>query len=688
MSPARRREKGRLFEVPYEHEGKSLDPFQQEALVGILLSMTTLVSAPTGTGKTLIADFLVERMLEQGKRVIYTGPIKALVHQKYREFAAKFGGGGVGILTGDVTWQREAPVVVMTTEILRNMLLKESDALEGVAWVIFDEIHYIDHADRGAVWEEAILTLPEGLRILGLSATIPNADELAAWLEQVRGEPVTLVKSHSRAVPLEHYYFSRETRAVSRDEWIDRYLQANHPEDDAMDLKGGRFDELSWRPPHARDRRRDRSQALDIDDSSHLDVIDYLAQEKLFPCIYFALSRRGAAAKAEELAGRSRLLPERERESVRVTVKRTLEEMGIDREEIPDLDRVERLWYRGIGLHHAGLVPAVRRVTELLLERRVLRVVYATETFAVGVNMPVRSVCFDSLQKFDGRSYRMLSPNEYLQMAGRAGRRGLDRRGVAIALLPFSKVLKEPPPHWDEAVLQPIESRFRLTYNTVINWIMRMGDDQIRSLLEASFACFQAGGDKRAAQALYDEFQRKRSVLQRLGHIKEGEVTKKGRVLAELFQCELLLAELIEGAELERYMAPDLAGLAAAFVDDAEEPSGPGGRKAVVAAPPWSTEVEMAAERLRRLGGNDVDESPSPSSWRAEVVSRWCAGSGLGEIQRELGADPGDVVSLCRQSIDLLRQMAKGASDKERLAARLHEAAQAIDRGVVKVRLV
>lgn len=680
-----RREDERLFAPPHEHEGKSLDPFQQEAIVALLQSMSTLVSAPTGTGKTLIADFLVQRTLEEGRRVFYTAPIKALVNQKHREFAAKFGSRCVGILTGDVTWQKDASVIVMTTEILRNMLLKESGALDRVAWVIFDEIHYIDHAERGAVWEEAILLLPEKVHILGLSATIPNASQLVAWLEHVRQEPVALVKSHARAVPLEHYYFTQETGIVSRDEWIRRYLELRDP-DGETDLKGDRWDEATWRRPHLRLKdRRERASGFE-DDSSHLDLIDFIARERLFPCIYFALSRRGAAFKAEELAGRSRLLPERQRESVRVTVKRTLEEMGIQREDVPGLEGVERLWYRGIGLHHAGLLPAVRRVTELLLERRILRVVYATETFAVGVNMPVRSVCFDSLEKFDGRAYRLLTPNEYFQMAGRAGRRGLDRRGVAVALLPFSAELKEPPPDWDEARLLPIESRFRLTYNTVINWLERMNDERVRTLLASSFACFPAGTAKRTADDLYREFHRKLEVLERLGHVREGRITEKGRILSELFQSELLLAELIDGEQLERYSPPDLAGLAAAFADEGDEPA-PGARRMPIAAPPWSTAAEMAAERVRRLGGSDVEESAAPSAWRAEVVSRWCAGSDLRGLERELGVEAGDVVSLCRRSIDLLRQMAKAAAGKDLLVARLQEALHAVDRGVVRVHL-
>ncbi len=670
----------RVFSVPYEYRGKSLDPFQQEALIGLMQSMSTLVSAPTGTGKTLIADFLVEKTLEKGKRVIYTGPIKALIAQKYREFASLFGTDRVGIVTGDVTVQPGACVVVMTTEILRNMLLRGNAAFDDVDWVVFDEIHYIGHAERGAVWEQALLLLPQHVRVLGLSATIPNASELAAWLEKARGEPIHLVTSHERAVPLEHYYFNRECKAVSRDAWVAAYLQSYHWEEDEIDPKGGHWEEEDWRQSFRELGGRHRIR----DDSSHLDVIEYVAQERLFPCLYFDFSRRGAAAKAEALAKRSRVLPEKERESVRVTLKRTLAEMGVDKEEIPGLDRIERLWYRGIGLHHAGLLPAVRRVTELLLERRTLRVVYATETFAVGVNMPVRSVCFDSMEKFDGRSYRRLTANEYFQMAGRAGRRGLDRRGVVIVLLPFSKPLKEPPPRWEEAGLQKVQSSFSLTYNTVINLIRQFDEDRIRALFSTTFRAHQAEDEETAVARLLDEFFQRRGVLERLGYIQGGVVTEKGRALSELFIHELLFAELLWTADLETWALPELAGLAAAFVDEGDEPLSPALSKAWP-APKWTTEVEMVAERLRRLGAFDDQLDVRPSSWRAAVVARWCSGWGLGELQRELGAEPGDVVTLCRQSIDLLSQMARAAAQKERVSARLREAAATIDRGVVRV---
>ncbi len=235
------------------------------------------------------------------------GPDQGLDRGKIREFASLFGTDRVGIVTGDVTVQPGACVVVMTTEILRNMLLRGNAAFDDVDWVVFDEIHYIGHAERGAVWEQALLLLPQHVRVLGLSATIPNASELAAWLEKARGEPIHLVTSHERAVPLEHYYFNRECKAVSRDAWVAAYLQSYHWEEDEIDPKGGHWEEEDWRQSFRELGGRHRIR----DDSSHLDVIEYVAQERLFPCLYFDFSRRGAAAKAEALAKRSRACQKR-----------------------------------------------------------------------------------------------------------------------------------------------------------------------------------------------------------------------------------------------------------------------------------------------------------------------------------------------------------------------------------------
>lgn len=749
------------FPLPHEFDGRELDPFQQDAIVYLLQQTSTLVSAPTGTGKTLIADFLVDRSLSLGERVIYTGPIKALVNQKFRDFTTRFGRHSVGIVTGDVSFQEDAPIVVMTTEILRNMLLRRGHALSKVRWAIFDEIHYLGHHDRGTVWEEAILLLPDSVRILGLSATIPNADSLARWIESARDEPVGLVEGVERAVPLIHRYFNKACQAVTRDQLLAAFGEYVDPDYDALDAKAGGARPADWwegqKGTYAqtdrqraqiegrKDRRRSRGGRPDQrrtlaeairDDTSHLDVLEYVGRNRLFPCLYFDFSRKGVREKAFELASKRRPLSQRDRETVRVTVKRSLEELGLTREHIPDLDAMEHLWQRGIGLHHAGLLPVVRRICERLLERRILKVVYATETFAVGVNMPVRSVCFDSIEKFDGRSFRTLTQHEYFQMAGRAGRRGLDRRGVSLSLTPFTEVAKGPIPEWDEAGLEAIESRFNLSFNMVANLTRLHREDEIRRLLSSTLAAFEAGEEQCAvAEELHQEFEEKKAILKRMGYLSEDRLSEKGEVLVELFQRELLVAELIGMDVMEGYSPEELAGLAAALIDEtaAERGGGPVGRGGDLAvhgaggrgfggrgtggrssggrgrrgggrgspmpglvdgvrAGRWLTDVAFAEERVRRYVGNDHDdEGIGPrvdrAPLRSAVVSLWTAGEGMVDLQRTFGLDPGDVVSVCRQTIDLLRQIQRAAAGRPALESLTDEVIRRIDRDVVKVDL-
>jgi superfamily II RNA helicase len=379
-----RRKRNALAPYPYKFRGLVLDDFQAQAIMRLRQGTSTLVAAPTGTGKTLIADYLVDMCLQQEQRIVYTGPIKALVSQKYRNFKQSFGKGRVGIMTGDISINPDAPVVVMTTEIFRNMLLQGAAGLKDVAWVIFDEIHYLDHEERGAVWEEAIMLMSPGMRLLGLSATIPNAKQIGAWIEYVHQDPTAVIEHHERAVPLVHLYFNQVCQAVPRESLLRSYVNAVMPGHDDLDTKAGALDFAEvWNAPRVRGYR---------ERTSHLDVISYVASNRLFPCIYFVFSRRLCQQKATELARRSNFLSGKEREIVRIAVKRTLEELHLNRSQIPEIDAMEEQWRQGIAIHHAGLLPAVKRIVEVLLERKVLRVVYATETFAVGVNMPVRSV--------------------------------------------------------------------------------------------------------------------------------------------------------------------------------------------------------------------------------------------------------------------------------------------------------
>ncbi|OUN01331.1 MAG: hypothetical protein BAA04_03885 [Firmicutes bacterium ZCTH02-B6] len=633
--------------VPHSFRGCVLDEFQVQAAIAIQQEMSTLVSAPTGTGKSLIADYLVDAMLHQGRRVVYTAPLKALINQKYREFRDIYGGGRVGILTGDLSLNPAAPVVVMTTEVLRNRLLN-GDGVDA-DWVVFDEFHYIDHPQRGTVWEEAMLLLPAGCRILGLSATVPNIGELAAWLQSVLGEPVATVVHTERAVPLRHRYFTDAGHLVDYSAlW--QHLTGH-------DLKAGTLSVKEAPLPPRTPAQLERRSSLRRD-AVHMELVDYLQRAGLFPAIYFVLSRREAERMARELARRRGFLKPHEREAVRVTVRHILQQVGLGPAAVPGLDAMAALWSRGIGVHHAGLLPIVKHIVEHLLERRILRLVYATETFAVGVNMPVRTVCFDSLEKFDGQQHRLLTQQEYMQMAGRAGRRGLDREGTVICLADPDVFLKAGLRDWETEALEPLTSRLALSFTAVLNLVRRWGDRQeIRMWLGRSLKCFQSEDRTQAAEALAGELAERAAVLEKLGYLATGGLTAKGEFCRYIWLKELLVSELAFDGTLANLSPDALAGWAAAVVweprpQDASLPR---------AAAGWLAAAQLVADRVAQAG--PLARSDLRVEARvAPVLQRWAAGEDWQEVLRNYPLEPGDFVALCRQAVDLLRQVAAAAA--------------------------
>lgn len=672
-----------LSPLPYKYRGLVLDEFQTQAILRLRQDTSTIVSAPTGTGKTLIADYLVSTCLAEGKRVVYTGPIKALVSQKYRNFAQHFGKENVGIMTGDLSLHPDAPAVVMTTEIFRNMLLREPERLANVAWVIFDEIHYLDHNERGSVWEEAILFMPPQMRLLGLSATVPNAREIGAWIQSVRHDAVAVIHHGERAVPLVHLFYNSTCQAVPRENLLRSFLSAVMPGRDDLDTKAGELDFAEvW------DASRVRGYH---DTTTHLDLISYVARERLFPCLFFVFSRRGCQEKADELARRSNFLNAQERETVRIAVKRTLEELRLTRGQIPGIDKMEEQWRRGIAVHHAGLLPAVKRIVEVLLERKVLRVVYATETFAVGVNMPVRSVCFDSLQKFDGTGFRNLTYQEYFQMAGRAGRRGADRRGTVITQVDFSSLARIKLPAWDEAELEPIQSHMHFSFNMTANLAARFTDDQVHTLCEQTLATYQSTHRKTAAadqqqpdttELLFAGYLEKKRILQALGFMEGDRLLPKGESLRSVYVKELLVTELLYTNALLQLSVPHLAGLAAALAYAGRATDG-----FHLQAQAWMAEVGMMKERLQRIAGVALGAQLQVFPPVAGLVAKWAAGHDLEDVLHDSPMQAGDLVTLCRQVIDLLRQMQSARPDHAQLVERVQQCMIAVDRDVVQVHI-
>ncbi|MGE5598555.1 MAG: DEAD/DEAH box helicase, partial [Bacteroidota bacterium] len=321
--------------LQYRFRRYTLDEFQAEALYHLDCGNSVLLAAPTGTGKTLVADYLAVKVLAAGRRLAYTAPVKALVNQKYRSFVREHGRGRIGILTGDVAIDVDAPVVVMTTEILRNTLALGNAARYD--WVVFDEIHYLDHPQRGNVWEQALLLLPPGTGVLGLSATVPNAEEIAAWLGRILGRPVALVRHSIRAVPLRHYYYSKSAGFFPPEDLALRQQAAILDRDGGFDDKGG-FAGAVDLPGPAPGRPRFREE------TGHLDLVADLARNNLLPCLYFVFSRRGCEEKARQLAARADYLGPREKAAVRVVIKNAMAEADLLPEDVPDYAALRELW--------------------------------------------------------------------------------------------------------------------------------------------------------------------------------------------------------------------------------------------------------------------------------------------------------------------------------------------------------
>jgi ATP-dependent RNA helicase HelY len=462
-----------------------LDPFQVEACRALENGHGVLVAAPTGSGKTVVGEFAVHLALARGQKCFYTTPIKALSNQKYADLVRRHGAESVGLLTGDNTINGEAPVVVMTTEVLRNMLYAGSPTLRGLSHVVMDEVHYLADRFRGAVWEEVIIHLPESVQLVSLSATVSNAEEFGDWLVTVRGDTTVVLEEH-RPVPLwQHVLVGTRLYDLFID---DAHTQVN-PELVRISRDEDRFERQSDRrgtrngPPRSRGGVRVASRP---------DVIDRLDSEGLLPAITFIFSRAGCdAAVLQCLRSGMRLNTHAERLETRAIVEQRCA-------DIPDEDLAVLGYHewlealeRGIAAHHAGMLPTFKEVVEELFTRGLVKAVFATETLALGINMPARSVVLEKLVKWNGETHADVTPGEYTQLTGRAGRRGIDIEGHAVVLWQAGL---DPRAVAGLASTRtyPLRSSFRPSYNMAVNLVGQFGRQRARALLETSFAQFQA----------------------------------------------------------------------------------------------------------------------------------------------------------------------------------------------------
>lgn len=731
----------------------ALDTFQIEACRALESNRSVLVAAPTGSGKTVVGEFAVHLAIRHSSRAFYTTPIKALSNQKFRDLVARYGEESVGLLTGDSNINGDAPIVVMTTEVLRNMLYENSDALAKLSHVVMDEVHYLADRSRGAVWEEVILHLPDPVRIAALSATVSNAEEFGAWLDEVRGSTEVIVEE-ARPVPLDQHVMTRRTLLplFGSDGNVNHELvRLRTQEDKAQRLgsaayggrgsrgrgqgkRGGR-QRLRGAPP-----RRDRSNVSGFVPRAR--VIEKLDAQGLLPAIVFIFSRAGCEQAVHQVL----------KSEVRLTNKeevRQIRDFVDDRcLVIPDGDLDALNYYewrsaleKGIAAHHAGMLPLFKEVVEELFSAGLVKLVFATETLALGINMPARTVVLERFIKWNGQAHVELSPGEYTQLIGRAGRRGIDNQGHAVAVW-HSELDPRALAGLATTRTYPLKSSFHPSYNMAVNLISRMDLAEARELLEASFAQYQAdhrsGGIQREIErndeALdgyteaitksdgeakarwekrrYELNKRNRKLRRRLDNRtnsisrqldntcevleqfnfleRDGEsyqVTDSGQLLKRIYvEQDLVTALCLREGVFEGLTPEELAGLGAAIVFENRKAEEDDSRR----RPRVTHALNEALDDLFDIA-DDVAEvetrfgtqvAKRPALGFVRLAYAWAAGESLHEILNESDISAGDFVRWIRQLVDLLGQIAQTAQNEE-LSRNAVTASELIQRGVV-----
>ncbi|KAI0830808.1 antiviral helicase [Trametes gibbosa] len=505
-----------------------LDTFQKEAVYHLEMGDSVFVAAHTSAGKTVVAEYAIALAAKHMTRAIYTSPIKALSNQKYRDFKQTFGAASVGILTGDVQINPEANCLIMTTEILRSMLYKGADLIRDVEFVIFDEVHYVNDAERGVVWEEVIIMLPDHVNIILLSATVPNTREFADWVGRTKKKDIYVISTAKRPVPLEHYlYAGRDLHKIvdaDRNFLTNGYKGAG----EALRRKQDKEREAAGLPPvqklGARAGAPQRGQRggpggrgapgrgapggrggsprtfHQPDKNLYVHLLGHLRKKVLLPVVIFTFSKKRCEDNAGTLTNAD-LCTAVEKSEIHVAIEKALSRLKGSDKQLPQIRRMRDLLSRGIGVHHGGLLPIVKEVVEILFARGLVKVLFATETFAMGVNMPAKCVVFSHIRKHDGRGFRDILPGEYTQMAGRAGRRGLDPTGTVIIVANDSLPEQSTLHNMILGTPSKLQSQFRLTYNMILN-LLRVEALRVEEMIKRSFS-------ENASQRLLPEHQKK-----------------------------------------------------------------------------------------------------------------------------------------------------------------------------------
>jgi len=616
-----------------QYKNLTLDKFQEEAIKAIDANNSVVVSAPTGSGKTLIADFIIEKHKNDALRIIYTAPIKALSNQKYRDFSKDYGEDKVGLMTGDLVINPTAKILIMTTEIYRNMVVSNDEEVKDVAYVIFDEIHFINDIERGYVWEESIIYSPETVRFLCLSATIPNAEEFARWIKAIKCHSVKTVVSTDRPVPLQTQFYDYEQGLTTLEKIK---VAVEDPEYKRMRSKKG--------------KSRFRVPAPD-----HTALIKEIGRDKL-PCLFFTFSRNDCQVKSLELARRN--LFEKNFDLVSRLNKR-LENAPAEISRLNSTRILKETLAQGIAFHHAGLLPVIKETLEEFFGEGKIRVLYATETFAVGINMPAKTVIFDSLRKYDGINFRNLTTKEFFQMAGRAGRRGIDKIGYAISMI-FRPSFSYPEvKHITSKDVEPIKSQFKLSVNTVLNLINQHPPEQIEKILRLSFWSYQQFGDNYAkvpARVLLARYNNIVKKLEDFGYVEGETLTAKGVFSSKVFADEITIGEIFSTElveSLDEYQVLLVLASLAYEARDLDEFK--------------NQHVDESVRKLRKIF-HDHDYLSREKKFKeleriTALVYPIYSGESFFKVLEQTNLQEGDLIRFFLQILDRLGQIKKATSD-------------------------
>jgi superfamily II RNA helicase len=613
------------------------DPFQQEAIDYINQGYSVIVSAPTGAGKTAIAEHIIKTSIRNKIGVIYTAPLKALSNQKFRDFQNQFSE-NIGILTGDVSINSYAPVLIMTTEIFRNKILDEPQTLNNYSWIIFDEIHYIDNPERGTVWEESLIFLPSHMNLLGLSATIPNIKELAEWIGSIHKKPIKIVVEEKRPVPL-HFFFQCQNEIVDKVDYLKR-------------LGFGRPNKLNT-------------------------LINYIRSKNGLPCIYFVFGRRRAEDLAFELYNFD-FLNNKEKIGILSLYKSLCERFDLKNEKTAQ--RLFPLVKRGIAYHHAGMLPTLKEVVERLFTSRLLKVIFTTETFALGINMPSRTVIFDELRKFYGHYIRNLKTRDFYQMAGRAGRRGIDREGFVYCRINLHRTNLDEVRRIIYGRSEEVRSQLNKSYATILN-LYEKHKEELFKIYPLSLHYFQC--HKNEQKEALRLIEAKLKLLKGSGYISNGELTHKGEFAKKVYGYELMLSEFYAQKILEQLDEFGLGAIACAVVFEPRKNQhlphlSKNTRKIKIVSEEIYEEIKYKEHKYIIY-----PFSKMPYFYLSPCIEAWLRGTNFDKILQFTDTDEGEVVRYFRMAVQILREIYEARTVSGILKQKIRETIRIMNRDII-----